>query len=131
MSSFVCFHIAQNIRLNRFFKERRIQLQSEQMSDVLNSQSDAILAFEKVDQNSSGPLKPLNILFSNLKAFMLFSYDFSSRRDMCVDCEQPASESANNPLQQKIFSPIKSTSSVRTTTESSVYITLQEILTIS
>ena len=42
------FHIMQNLRLNRFFKERRLQVQSQQMSDVFDSQGDAILAFEKV-----------------------------------------------------------------------------------
>ena len=92
MSSFVCYHIAQNIRLNRFFKERRIKLQSEQMSDVLNSQSDAILAYEKINLNSSGNYKPLNILFSNLKAFKLFSYDFSTKRDLHLGIEQEESK---------------------------------------
>ena len=43
------YHIAQSLRLNRFFKERRLQIQGNQMSDIFESQSDAILAFEKVD----------------------------------------------------------------------------------
>ena len=43
------FHIMQNLRLSRFFKERQLSTQGKQMIDVFNSQSDAILAYEKVE----------------------------------------------------------------------------------
>ena len=47
------------------------------MSDVFNSQSDAILAFEKVDDEDdySNNYK-LNFLFSNIKCNEFFKYDF-------------------------------------------------------
>ena len=41
------FHISQSVRLNQFFREDHIKIQGKQMSVVLNSQSDAILAFGK------------------------------------------------------------------------------------
>ena len=70
------FHIMQNLRLNRFFKERKSQVQSQQMSDIFDSQSDAILAFEKVSQTDIGVNDMLNILFSNIKCSEFFSFDF-------------------------------------------------------
>ena len=43
------------------------------MTKVLNSQSDAIIAFECVQENG---IKVLNFLFNNIKSMQLFNFDF-------------------------------------------------------
>ena len=43
------------------------------MTKVLNSQSDAIIAFECVQENG---IKMPNFLFNNIKSMELFNFDF-------------------------------------------------------
>ena len=74
----ILFHISQSVRLNRFFREDHIKIQGKQMSDVLNSQSDAILAFAKESHCKNCLTFTFDFLFSNLKCNELFNYNLSA-----------------------------------------------------
>ena len=50
------------------------------MSEVLDSQNDAIIAYENIDESSLGLFGNINFLFSNTKCFQLFNYDFARSR---------------------------------------------------
>ena len=52
LGALIVFHITQSQRLNRFFKQNQYKQQSEQMAEVLDSQNDAIIAYENIDENS-------------------------------------------------------------------------------
>ena len=73
------------------------------MTQVMNSQSDAILAFEKTDSGLYGTDKPLNFLFSNLKCIQLFSYDFVKNKERPEPCEH-GSRQEGDLLDRKLFS---------------------------
>ena len=67
------FHITSSLRLNRFFTQEKYKNYGAYMTDVLNSQSDAIIAFECVQENG---IKMPNFLFNNIKSMELFNFDF-------------------------------------------------------
>ena len=71
--SFVLFHITSSQRLNRFFNQQKYIKQGEQMTKVLNSQNDAIIAFECIKEAG---FCILNFLYQNIKCMELFQYDF-------------------------------------------------------
>ena len=76
------------------------------MSDVFNSQSDAILAFQKVDDEDdySSDCK-LNFLFSNIKCNEFFKYDFMQGEDLNSE-ESMTSVSPDNLIEKKLFTPL-------------------------
>ena len=55
------------------------------MAEVLDSQNDAIIAFENTDQQKQTKSTPFNFLFSNLKCLELFKYDFTKRSTICTN----------------------------------------------
>ena len=86
------------------------------MSDVFNSQSDAILAFQKVDdEDDYSPDCKLNFLFSNIKCKEFFKYDFMESEEI-----QGASISVGpeNPIEKKLFTPLDHEQSLTTTRSS-------------
>ena len=77
------------------------------MSDIFESQSDAILAFEKVEVTEPALTSSLNFIFCNLKCLEFFAYDFMQRG---IDIDQtdrsPLARGGQNPIEMKLFTPI-------------------------
>ena len=63
------FYMLQRRELKNFFAERRAQLKQQEVTNIFNVQSDAIVAIEK---NST------NVLFNNKKSVSLFDFDFQA-----------------------------------------------------
>ena len=76
------------------------------MAEVLDSQNDAIIAYENIDENSSGWFSNINFLFSNTKCFELFNYDFSKCMDFNLNGSRGnQTDYANCPLDLELFVP--------------------------
>ena len=106
LGALIVFHITQSQRLNRFFKQNQYKQQSEQMSEVLDSQNDAIIAYENIDESCQGLFANINFLFSNTKCFQLFNYDFS--RSKAFDENRSLgneTDYADSPLDLELFVP--------------------------
>ena len=93
------------------------------MTKVLNSQSDAILAYEKIDKD-----KNLSFLFSNQKCTNLFQYNFADKADDTTKSNQVR----GNPIEDRLFKRIdfnpKSNSSTEREDNSVERLSLKQVL---
>ena len=82
---FVLFFILQKRELKRFFQEQKAVKKEQQVSDVLNSQSDAIVVIPADEQRTEEADKEtghrggglLKFLFSNSKSVRLFGFNLA------------------------------------------------------
>ena len=93
------------------------------MTKVLNSQSDAILAYEKIDKD-----KNLSFLFSNQKCTNLFQYNFAAKTDESTKSNQVR----GNPIEDRLFKRMdfkpKSNSSADREINSGERLSLKQVL---
>ena len=76
------------------------------MSEVLDSQNDAIIAYENIDESCLGLFANINFLFSNTKCFQLFNYDFSRSRPFDENRSHGnETDYADSPLDLELFVP--------------------------
>ena len=93
------------------------------MTKVLNSQSDAILAYEKIDKD-----KNLSFLFSNQQCTNLFQYNFAAK----IDESTKSNQIRGNPIEDRLFKRIdfnpKSNSSTDRENHSREPLSLKQVL---
>ena len=68
------------------------------MAEVLDSQNDAIIAFENTEQKNLVKYTPFNFLFSNLKCLELFKFDFTKRSNKSTNQKYNTKSPIDIPL---------------------------------